>query len=77
MGLKVAVAPAGSPLTERFTGELYPLRAVSVTVKLALTPGATGCERLTAIEKSGLEDAPRHNLKEPMRVCQFSSLVAP
>lgn len=31
-GLKLAVAPLGNPVTERLTDELYPLRAVSVTV---------------------------------------------
>jgi hypothetical protein len=42
--LNVAVTPAGSPVTDRLTGELYPLIALSVTFKLALPPAPTFCE---------------------------------
>jgi hypothetical protein len=31
LGLNLATAPIGNPLTERFTGEPYPLRSVNVT----------------------------------------------
>jgi hypothetical protein len=31
LGLILATAPTGNPLTERFTGKLYPLSAVNVT----------------------------------------------
>ncbi len=40
-GLKVAVAPAGSPSAANVTGPEYPLNIVSVPVYAAGLPGAT------------------------------------
>jgi hypothetical protein len=61
--LKLPMAPLGSPLTERFTDTLYPLRAVSVTVYFVLVPALTVSDRgLAEMEKSGAG---------PVRVVKF------
>jgi hypothetical protein len=54
VGLKLAVAPDGSPRAENVTVPVNPLSAVSVTVKVVLFGRTTVCEEgATEMEKPG------------------------
>ena len=73
VGLKLADAPAGSPLALNPTVSLNPPEGVTVTVYVVLPPAATDCVLGVAeSEKSGLGAAPTS-----VAACNVTLLLAP
>jgi hypothetical protein len=54
-GLKLAVAPAGTPLAASVTVPAKPLRAVTVAVNVALLPAVTLCDAGATVKPKSVE----------------------
>src|SRR5207248_6005506 len=78
LGLKLPLAPEGSPLTARLTEPAEPEVTVVETVYVVDCPWVTvWLEGETEIEKSLVGAVPQfENLKDPIRVCQLKAPVA-